>query len=56
LNAGKKPPPRKEPELRSQLEAAGRELEVLERRLALAQADRARFIQYQPRAPRRLAR
>jgi hypothetical protein len=45
LNAGKKSPPRKEPELRSQLEAARRRLYVLERRLALAQADRSRYIQ-----------
>jgi chromosome segregation ATPase len=45
LNASKKPPKPKEPELRSQLEGVQRELEVLERRLALAQADRARFIQ-----------
>jgi hypothetical protein len=45
LNAGKKPPKPKEPALRSQLEGAQRRLEVLERRLALAQADRARFIQ-----------
>jgi hypothetical protein len=45
LNASKKPPKPKEPALRSQLEGVERELEVLERRLALAQADRARFIQ-----------
>jgi hypothetical protein len=45
LNASKKRPKPKEPQLRSQLEGAQRELEVLERRLALAQADRARFIQ-----------
>jgi hypothetical protein len=45
LNASKKPPKPKEPALRSQLEGAQRRLEVLERRLALAQADRARFIQ-----------
>jgi DNA repair exonuclease SbcCD ATPase subunit len=45
LNAGKKPPKPREPQLRSQLEGVERELEVLERRLALAQADRARFIQ-----------
>ena len=45
LNSGRKVPPPKEPELRSQLEGAQRDLEVLERRLALAQADRAKFIQ-----------
>jgi hypothetical protein len=45
LNASKQPPKPKEPALRSQLEGAQRELEVLERRLALAQAVRARFIQ-----------
>jgi hypothetical protein len=45
LNAGKRTPKPKEPALRSQLEGVERELEVLERRLALAQADRARFIQ-----------
>ncbi len=45
LNAGKRTPKPREPQLRSQLEGVERELEVLERRLALAQADRARFIQ-----------
>jgi hypothetical protein len=45
LNRGKKPPYPQEPELRSQLEAARRRLYVLERRLALAQADRSRYIQ-----------
>jgi hypothetical protein len=45
LNAGKRTPKPREPQLRSQLEGVQRELEVLERRLALAQADRARFIQ-----------
>jgi hypothetical protein len=45
LNSGRKVPPPKEPELRIQLEGAQRELEVLERRRELAQADRARFIQ-----------
>jgi hypothetical protein len=44
LNASKKPPKPKEPELRSQLEGVERELEVLSRRLALAQADRSRYI------------
>jgi hypothetical protein len=43
LNEGRKVPKPKEPALRSQLEGAQRELEVLERRLALAQADRVRF-------------
>jgi hypothetical protein len=45
LNEGRKVPNPKEPALRSQLEGVERELEVLERRLALAQADRARYIQ-----------
>jgi hypothetical protein len=45
LNSGRKPPKRKEPELRSQLESAQRELEVLERRLTLAGSDRSRYIQ-----------
>jgi len=45
LNEGRKVPKPKEPALRSQLEGVERELEVLERRLALAQADRGRFIQ-----------
>jgi hypothetical protein len=45
LNRGKKPPYPQEPELRSQLEAARRRLYVLERRLALAQADRSRYLQ-----------
>jgi hypothetical protein len=44
LNDGRKVPKPKEPELRSQLEGAQRRLEVLERRLALAQADRSRYI------------
>ncbi len=45
LNNGRKPPKPKEPELRSQLERAQRELEVLERRLTLAGSDRSRYIQ-----------
>jgi hypothetical protein len=45
LNEGRKVPKPREPALRSQLEGVERALEVLERRLALAQADRARFIQ-----------
>jgi hypothetical protein len=45
LNRGRKVPKPKEPELRSQLESAQREVEVLARRLSLAQADRSRYIQ-----------
>jgi chromosome segregation ATPase len=45
LNRGRKPPKPKEPELRSQLDSAQRELEVLERRLTLAGSDRSRYIQ-----------
>jgi hypothetical protein len=45
LNRSRKPPKPKEPELRSQLEGAQRELEVLERRLTLAGSDRSRYIQ-----------
>jgi chromosome segregation ATPase len=45
LNRGRKVPKPKEPELRSQLEGAQRELEVLERRLTLAGSDRSRYIQ-----------
>ncbi len=45
LNAGRKPPKPKEPELREQLESAQRELEVLARRLTLAGSDRSRYIQ-----------
>jgi chromosome segregation ATPase len=45
LNNGRKAPKPKEPELRSQLERAQRELEVLERRLTLAGSDRSRYIQ-----------
>jgi chromosome segregation ATPase len=45
LNSGRRPPKPKEPELRSQLEGAQRELAVLERRLALAGSDRSRYIQ-----------
>jgi hypothetical protein len=45
LNAGKRLPKPREPELRERLERAQRDLEILDRRLALAQADRARFIQ-----------
>jgi hypothetical protein len=45
LNRGRKAPSPKEPELREQLEGAQRELEILERRLALAGSDRSRYIQ-----------
>jgi hypothetical protein len=44
LNAGRRPPKPTEPRLREQLDGAGRDLEVLERRLALAQSDRARYL------------
>jgi hypothetical protein len=44
LNAGRKPPKASEPDLRQQLEAAGRDAEVLERRLRLAEGDRARYL------------
>ena len=43
-NAGRKPPKPTEPHLREQLDSAARDLEVLERRLRLAQGDRARYI------------
>ncbi len=45
LNRGGKAPKPKEPALRSQLESAQRELEVLERRLSLAGSERSRYIQ-----------
>jgi hypothetical protein len=44
LNAGRKVPNASEPGLREQLEGAGRDAEVLQRRLALAVADRGRFL------------
>ncbi len=44
LNSGRKPPNATEPALREQLEGAGRDAEVLQRRLALAQTDRARYL------------
>jgi hypothetical protein len=44
LNAGRKPPNPTEPALAEQLEGAARDLEVLGRRLALAQGDRARYL------------
>jgi chromosome segregation ATPase len=45
LNRGRKAPKPKEPELKEQLERAQREVEILERRLALAGSDRSRYIQ-----------
>jgi len=44
LNAGRKVPKPTEGHLASQLEGAQRDLQVLERRLALANSDRARYI------------
>jgi hypothetical protein len=44
LNSGRKPPKSTEPALREQSEGAARDLEVLQRRLALAVADRGRFL------------
>ncbi len=44
LNSGRKPPNPTEPALREQLEGAGRDGEVLERRLRLAEGDRARYL------------
>lgn len=44
LNAGRKVPKPQEPPLREQLEGAQRDLEVLSRRLSLANSDRARHI------------
>ncbi len=44
LNAGRKVPSPDEPGLREQLEGAGRDAEVLERRLRLAEGERARYI------------
>jgi hypothetical protein len=45
LNAGTRPPKPQEPHLREQLEGAQRELEILTRRLALAESARSRFVQ-----------
>jgi chromosome segregation ATPase len=45
LNRGGKAPKAKEPELRSQLESAQREQDVLERRLTLAGSERSRYVQ-----------
>jgi hypothetical protein len=44
LNAGRKPPNPQEPGLREQWADAGRDAEVLERRLRLAEGDRARYL------------
>jgi hypothetical protein len=44
LNAGRKPPNATEPSLREQSEGAHRDAEVLQRRLALAVADRGRYL------------
>jgi hypothetical protein len=44
LNAGRKPPKATEPRLAEQLADAGRDAEVLERRLRLAEGDRARYL------------
>jgi hypothetical protein len=44
LNSGRKPPKATEPALREQSDDAARALEVLARRLALAQGDRARYL------------
>ncbi len=44
LNAGRKPPKASEPALAEQLAGAGRDAEVLARRLALAQGEKARYL------------
>jgi hypothetical protein len=44
LNSGRKPPKATEPRLAEQLADAGRDAEVLERRLRLAEGDRARYL------------
>ncbi len=44
LNSGRKVPNASEPGLREQLDGAGRDLEVLERRLTLANSDRAIYL------------
>ncbi len=44
LNAGRRPPNPQEPDLSEQLEGAARDAEVLQRRLALALADRGRYL------------
>jgi hypothetical protein len=45
LNAGTRPPKPQEPRLREQLESAERDLEILVRRLALAEGARSRYVQ-----------
>jgi chromosome segregation ATPase len=45
LNAGTRPPKPQEPHLREQLESAQRDLEILVRRLALAEGERSRYVQ-----------
>ncbi len=44
LNSGRKVPSATEPQLREQLDSAARDLEVLSRRLALANSDRALYL------------
>ncbi len=44
LNSGRKPPKATEPALREQSEGAARDLEVLARRLALAEGEKARYL------------
>jgi hypothetical protein len=44
LNSGRKVPNASEPGLRQQLEGAGRDAEVLARRLAMAQGEKARYL------------
>jgi hypothetical protein len=44
LNSGRKPPKPTEPQLREQLEGAGRDAEVLERRLSMVLQRRARYL------------
>jgi hypothetical protein len=44
LNEGRRVPKAREPEVRAQIEGASRRAEVLQRRLALAQSDVARYI------------
>jgi hypothetical protein len=45
LNTGTRPPKPQESHLRGQLQNAERDLEILVRRLALAQSDRSRYVQ-----------
>ncbi len=44
LNSGRKVPKATEPQLREQLDSAGRDLEVLERRLTLASTERSLYV------------